>query len=99
MLQVRCQVPPRGLAAARQHAGDYSAKPQVERPVRVINRIAKYRENLGKFWGKVGQREKSGIDLFDDFAIGFGLVADALPFGIVAKGLPVGSGGFAARMR
>ena len=46
--------------------------------------------------GEVGESEESRVDFFNDFAIGFGFVADAFPVGIVAKGFPVGGGGFAA---
>ena len=45
---------------------------------------------------EVGEGEEGGIHLFDDFAIGFGLVAHRNPFRIVAKGGPIGGGGFAA---
>jgi len=45
---------------------------------------------------EIGQGEESGVDLFDDFAVGFGGVADLFPFGIVLEGFPVGGGGFAA---
>src|SRR6266568_7307128 len=55
--------------------------------------------DLAEPWGEVGHREKGGIHLLDELAIGFGLVARALPFGVVTESLPVGSGGIAARMR
>ncbi len=48
--------------------------------------------------GEIGQCEKGGVNLFYQFSIGFGLIADALPFGIVAEGFPVGGGGIAAGM-
>src|SRR6266850_663135 len=54
--------------------------------------------DLRELCGEVRQNEKGGIDLLDELAIGFGLVADALPFGIVAEGLPVGRGSLAAGM-
>ena len=47
---------------------------------------------------EVRQGQESGVDLFDDFAVGFGGVADLFPFWIVAEGFPVGGGGFAAGM-
>ncbi len=56
-------------------------------------------KDLRQLGGKVRHHQKRGIDLLDEFPIGFGLVADALPFGIVAKGLPVGGSGFATGMR
>src|SRR5260370_34241713 len=54
---------------------------------------------LKELWRKVRHHEKRGIDLLDEFAVGFRLVTDALPFGIVLEGFPVGCGGFAAGMR
>src|SRR5437899_7398067 len=55
--------------------------------------------DLEEFWREVRHHQERRIDLLDDFPIGFGLVADALPLRIVAKGLPVGGSRFAARMR
>ena len=49
--------------------------------------------------GEVGKRHEGGVDFFDDFAVGFGFVADGLPFGVVLEGFPVGGGGFAAGVR
>src|SRR5712664_1572646 len=54
---------------------------------------------LRELWGKVRHHKKRGINLLDEFAIGFRLVTDALPFGVVLEGFPVGCGGFAAGMR
>ena len=54
--------------------------------------------DLMEWRGEVGQSEESGINFLDDFAVGFGFVAEALPFGIVAEGFPVGGGGFLAGM-
>ncbi len=49
--------------------------------------------------GEVGEREKGGLDFFDELAIGFGLVAGRLPYGVIAKSIPIGGGGFAAGVR
>jgi hypothetical protein len=49
-------------------------------------------------WGKVGEGEESGVDFFDELAVGFGFVADADPIRIFAEGFPVGSGGVTAGM-
>jgi len=54
---------------------------------------------LREFRREVGHHEKRGIYLLDEFAVRFGLVADALPFGIVLEDFPVGGGRLAARMR
>jgi hypothetical protein len=55
--------------------------------------------SLRETWREVRGDEKSGFNFLHELAVGFGLVAHALPFRIVAEGLPVGSGGIAARMR
>src|SRR6185437_5611037 len=55
-------------------------------------------QGLAEWRGEVREGEESGVDFFDELAVGFGFVADADPIGIFAEGFPVGGGGFAAGM-
>jgi hypothetical protein len=43
--------------------------------------------SLRETWREVRGDEKSGFNFLDELAVGFGLVAHALPFRIVAEGL------------
>lgn len=53
---------------------------------------------LAKMRREVGEREESGINFFDELAVGFGFILDGDPFRIFTKRFPVSVGGFARRM-
>jgi|ERR1700685_90152 len=56
------------------------------------------RTSLAQWRRKVGECEESGIYFFNELAVRFGFVADALPLRVILEGLPVRSRGFAAGM-
>lgn len=47
---------------------------------------------------EVGEREESGINFFDELAVGFGFVLDGNPFWIFTERFPVGVSSLARRM-